>query len=245
MHTEDIEYTIDGESFTGYLAYDDSIEGKRPAILLVHEWWGLNDFTREEAERLAAEGYTAFALDMYGTGVGADNPTDAAALMNKTIATEGAPLKRFQAALDLINAHETVEAGQVAAQGYCFGGAVALTMARLGLPLKGVVSFHGALQTDIKFNPGDVKAQIQVYTGGDDDMIPAQDVANFVQEMQNGGVRFDVISYPGAKHGFTNPAATGRGEKFGIPLAYNEDAANDAYEGAIAFYSKIFGGFGE
>ncbi|HEY8570351.1 dienelactone hydrolase family protein [Microbulbifer sp.] len=240
MHTEEIEYTIDGESFTGYLAYDDSIEGKRPAILLVHEWWGLNDFTREEAERLAAEGFTAFALDMYGTNVGADNPGDAAALMNKTLETEGAPLKRFQAALDLINAHDTVEAGQVAAQGYCFGGAVALTMARLGLPLKGVVSFHGALQSDVKIKAGDVKAQIQVYTGGDDAMIPAEHVAHFVQEMQDAGVRFDVISYPGAKHGFTNPAATARGEKFGIPLQYDEAAANDAYEGAVAFYNKIF-----
>lgn len=240
MHTEEIEYTIDGESFTGYLAYDESIEGKRPAILLVHEWWGMNDFTREEAERLAAEGFTAFALDMYGTGKGADNPDDAAALMNKTIETEGAALKRFKAALDLINNHETVLTGEIAAQGYCFGGAVSLTMARLGLPLKGVVSFHGTLETDMKIKPGDVKAQIQVYTGGDDDMIPAEQVANFVQEMQSAGVRFDVISYPGAKHGFTNPAATGRGEKFGIPLAYNEEAANDAYEGAVAFYNKIF-----
>ncbi|WP_288131132.1 dienelactone hydrolase family protein [Microbulbifer sp.] len=240
MHTENIEYTVDGESFTGYLAYDETVEGKRPAILLVHEWWGLNDFTREEAERLAAEGYIAFALDMFGTGVGADNPTDAAALMNKTLETEGAARKRFQAALDLINNHETVETGEIAAQGYCFGGVVALTMARLGLPLKGVVSFHGDLGTDVKIKPGDVKAQIQVYTGGDDDMIPAEQVANFVQEMQTAGVRFDVISYPSAKHGFTNPAATGRGEKFGIPLAYNEEAANDAYEGAVAFYNKIF-----
>nr|WP_305121313.1 dienelactone hydrolase family protein [Microbulbifer elongatus] len=223
------------------MAYDETIEGKRPAILLVHEWWGMNDFTKEEAERLAAEGFTAFALDMYGTGVGADNPTDAAALMNKTIENEGAPLKRFQAALDLINNHETVLEGEVAAQGYCFGGAVALTMARLGLPLKGVVSFHGDLQTEVQIKPGDVKAQIQVYTGGDDDMIPAEQVANFVTEMQTAGVRFDVISYPDAKHGFTNPAATGRGEKFGIPLAYNEDAANDAYEGAVNFYNRIFG----
>ncbi|MFV8781472.1 dienelactone hydrolase family protein [Microbulbifer sp. SA54] len=241
MYTEEIEYTVDGESFTGYLAYDESIEGKRPAILLVHEWWGLNDFTREEAERLAAEGYTAFALDMYGTNVGADNPTDAAALMNKTLETEGAPLKRFQAALDLINQHETVEPGEIAAQGYCFGGAVALTMARLGLPLKGVVSFHGALQTDVKIKPGDVKAQLQVHTGGSDDMIPAADVANFVTEMQTAGVHFELFSYPGVKHGFTNPAATARGEKFGIPLAYNEEAANDAYESAQNFYRKIFG----
>ena len=240
MYTEDIEYTVNGESFTGYLAYDETVKGERPAILLVHEWWGLNDFTREEAERLAAEGYVAFALDMYGTNVGADNPTDAAALMNKTLETEGAPVARFQAALDLINGHEKVASGQVAAQGYCFGGAVALTMARLGLDLKGVVSFHGALQTDIKIKPGDVKAELQVYTGGSDDMIPADEVTSFVQEMFTAGVRFDLACFPDAKHGFTNPAATGRGEKFGIPLAYNEDAANQAYEGAVAFYERIF-----
>lgn len=240
MHSEEIQYTVDGESFTGYLAYDESIEGERPAILLVHEWWGLNDFLREEAERLAAEGYTAFAIDMYGSNLSADNPTDAAALMNKTLETEGAPLKRFQAALDLINQHPTVASGEVAAQGYCFGGAVALTMARLGLPLKGVVSFHGALETEIKIKPGDVTAQIQVHTGGDDDMIPTEHVVEFVREMHSAGVRFDLFSYPGVKHGFTNPAATGRGEKFGLPLAYDEAAANDSYESAIAFYEKIF-----
>lgn len=240
MHTENIEYTVNGESFTGYLAYDDSVEEQRPGILLVHEWWGLNDFTREEAERLAAEGYTAFAVDMYGTGTGADNPTDAAAIMNKTIETEGAALARFQAGVDFLNQHPTVKPGEIAAQGYCFGGAVALTMARLGLGLKGVVSFHGTLQSPVTIKPGDVKAQLQVYTGGDDDMIPVEEVASFVNEMQTAGVRFDLTSYPGVKHGFTNPAATGRGEEFGLPLAYNEAAANDAYQSAQAFYRKLF-----
>ncbi|MBB3059664.1 dienelactone hydrolase [Microbulbifer rhizosphaerae] len=184
MHSETLEYTVDGESFTGYLAYDDSIDGERPGILVIHEWWGHNDFVREQADRLAALGYTAFALDMFGSGKQADNPTDAAALMNGVLETPGAVKQRFHTAMDLLQKHEIVDGARIAAQGYCFGGAVALNMARLGLELKGVVSFHGTLDSDIKVEPGTVKAEIQVYVGGADDMIPADQVAAFVKEMQ-------------------------------------------------------------
>ncbi|MCW8125803.1 dienelactone hydrolase family protein [Microbulbifer halophilus] len=241
MHSETIEYTVEGDSFTGYIAYDDSASGKRPGILLIHEWWGHNEFAREEADKLAAEGYTAFALDMFGTGKQADNPDDAAALMNTALETPGAIEARFRAALEILQKHETVDADKIAAQGYCFGGAVALNMARLGLDLKGVVSFHGNLASDIEAKPGGVKAELRVYTGGADDMIPADEVSAFVEEMQKAGAKFELTSYPGVKHGFTNPAATGRGEKFGIPLAYDEDATRDAWEGATAFYRKLFG----
>ncbi|MGL6162707.1 dienelactone hydrolase family protein [Microbulbifer sp.] len=241
MHSETLEYTVDGESFTGYLAYDDSIDGERPGILVIHEWWGHNDFVREQADRLAALGYTAFALDMFGSGKQADNPTDAAALMNGALETPGAVKQRFHTALDLLQKHETVDGARIAAQGYCFGGAVALNMARLGLDLKGVVSFHGTLDSDIKIEPGTVKAEIQVYVGGADDMIPVDQVAAFAKEMQTAEVKFQLTSYPGVKHGFTNPAATGRGEKFNIPLAYSETAARDAWDGAVNFYRKLFG----
>ena len=240
MHSETIEYTIDGNSFTGYVTYDDSIEGERPGVLIVHEWWGHNDFVRKEADKLAAQGYTAFALDMFGTGKQADNPKDASALMNAALKAPGAIEKRFRAALELLLDHATVDASRIAAQGYCFGGAVVLDMARLGLDLKGVVSFHGTLASDIAVAPGSIKAELQVYTGGADDMIPADQVAAFVKEMQAAGAKFELTSYPGVKHGFTNPAATGRGEKFGVPLAYSESAATNAWNGAMAFYRKIF-----
>ena len=240
MHSETVEYTVNGNAFTGYVAYDDSISGKRPGILVIHEWWGHNDFIRKEADKLAAAGYTAFALDLFGTGKQADNPTDAAAMMNAVLETPGAIEQRFRAAMEWLQQHETVDAGRIAAQGYCFGGAVALNMARLGIDLKGAVSFHGTLSSDLKVEPGAIKAEIQVYTGGADDMIPAEQVAAFVEEMQKAAVKFELTSYPGVKHGFTNPAATDRGEKFSIPLAYNEAAAKDSMRGALAFYRKIF-----
>ncbi|WP_237055308.1 dienelactone hydrolase family protein [Microbulbifer sediminum] len=240
MHSESIEYEVNGESFTGYLAFDDTTSGKRPGILVIHEWWGHNEFVREEADKLAAAGYTAFALDMFGTGKQADNPNDAGALMNAALEAPGAIEQRFRKAMEILQQHDTVDPQRIAAQGYCFGGAVALNMARLGLPLQGVVSFHGALESDIKVEPGSVKAQLQVYTGGADDMIPPKQVAAFVEEMQNAGVKFELTSYPGVKHGFTNPAATARGEKFGIPLAYSDEARRDAWNGAMAFYHKLF-----
>ncbi|WP_250458964.1 dienelactone hydrolase family protein [Microbulbifer litoralis] len=242
MHSETIEYTVEGDSFTGYIASDDSVSGKRPGILMIHEWWGHNDFVRGEADKLAAEGYTVFALDMFGTGKQADNPDDAAALMNAVLEKPGAVEARFRAALEILQQHDTVDADKIAAQGYCFGGAVALNMARLGLDLNGVVSFHGNLASDIRAKPGGVKAELQVYTGGADAMIPAEQVGAFVEEMQNAGAKFELTSYPGVKHGFTNPAATGRGEKFGIPLAYSEEATRDSRTGALAFYRKLFGG---
>lgn len=241
MHSETIEYTVDGDSFTGYIAYDDSTSGKRPGILIIHEWWGHDDFVRGETDKLAAEGYTVFALDMFGTGKQANNPDDAAALMNAALQAPGAIETRFRAAMEILQKHETVDANRIAAQGYCFGGAVALNMARLGLDLKGVVSFHGNLASDIEAEAGSVKAELRIYTGGADDMIPADQVGAFVEEMQNAGVKFELTSYPGVKHGFTNPAASGRGEKFGIPLAYSEEAARDSWQGATAFYRKLFG----
>ncbi|SHF11265.1 Dienelactone hydrolase [Microbulbifer donghaiensis] len=241
MHSETVDYAVDGQPFSGYLAYDDSIGAKRPGILVLHEWWGHNEFVREQADKLAAMGYTAFALDLFGTGKQADNPADAAELMNTAINTPGAIEARFRAALEWLQQNDSVDQSRIAAQGYCFGGAVALNMARMGLDLQGVVSFHGNLSSEIRMTPGTIKTEIQVYTGGADDMIPAEQVAAFVEEMQTAGVKFELTSYPGVKHGFTNPAATERGEKFGIPLAYSEAAATDAWNGAAAFYKKLFG----
>jgi len=241
VHSETLDYQVNGESFTGYIAYDDSKSGKRPGVLLIHEWWGHSDFVRQQADKLAAEGYTAFALDLFGSGKGADNPTDAAELMNSALNTPGAIEARFRAALEILQQHETVDPRKIAAQGYCFGGAVALNMARLGFDdLKGAVCYHGTLESPIKIKPGSIETELQVYTGGADDMVPQAQVSAFVGEMQQAGVKFELTSYPGVKHGFTNPAATGKGEKFGIPLAYNEDAAADAWRGTIAFYRRIF-----
>ncbi|MBQ0762901.1 dienelactone hydrolase family protein [Marinobacter psychrophilus] len=238
--SETVEYTVDGDSFTGYMVYDDDVEGERPGILVVHEWWGHNEFVRSQAEKLAKEGYTAFALDMYGTGKLAEHPDDAKKFMQATMGDKQALEARFREAMSILQDHETVDESQIAAQGYCFGGAVVLNMARLGLDLDGVVSLHGSLGSDIQPEQGAVTARILAYTGGADPFVPVEQVTSFVSEMTKAGADLSLTVFPGVKHSFTSKAADATGEKFGLPMAYNEEAANRAWEGTMAFYQDIF-----
>ncbi|WP_444924232.1 dienelactone hydrolase family protein [Microbulbifer sp. DLAB2-AF] len=240
MKTEVIEYAVDGKSYSGYLAWDDTTQKKRPGVMLVHEWWGHNAFVREQAERLAGQGYCAFAVDMFGSGRQTDDPAEAQQYRDEALENPVSLEACFRTALTLLQQHKVVEETQVAAQGYCFGGGVALTMARLGVELRGVVSYHGALASEVRTKKGGVQAELLVYTGGADSMIPPQQVGAFVAEMQEAEAKFTLVSYPGVLHGFTNPVATERGQKFGLPLAYNQEAAQDAWLGTLDFYRKIF-----
>lgn len=240
VQTETVEYNIDGTSFTGHIAYDDEIEGKRPGVLVVHEWWGLNDFARQQAEALAAQGFTAFALDMYGSGKLATHPEDAKKFMQATMGDRKALENRFRTAMTLLKNHPTVDGEHIAAEGYCFGGAVVLNMARLGMDLDGVVSFHGSLGSDIKPEPGQIIARIQAYTGGADPFVPVEQVTGFVNEMMTANANFTLVSFPDAKHSFMVPAADEKAEKFGMPVAYDPDAAARARKESIEFYRDIF-----
>lgn len=240
LRTETIEYPVGDQTFTGYLAWDDEDEGKRPGILVVHEWWGHNDFAREQAEKLAAAGYTALALDMYGSGKVADHPEDAKTFMTEATRNMEQMRARFLAARDVLQRHPSVDPDRIAAQGYCFGGAVVLNMARLGVDLKGVVSYHGALASPLRAEPGKVTAQIQVYTGGADPMVPSEQVADLVREMQDAGVDLSVTVFPGVLHSFTNPAADRIAREFNMPVGYNEEAAQRAWEGTLRFYERLF-----
>lgn len=240
MQTETIDYQIDDQTFTGYMAWDDELEGKRPGVLVVHEWWGHNDFAREQAEKLAASGYTAFALDMYGSGKLAEHPDTAQKFMQEATQDIDQIKARFLKAKSLLAEHESVDSSRIAAQGYCFGGAVVLNMARLGVDLNGVVSFHGALGSPIKAEPDMVKARVQVYTGGADKMVPSEQVAALVKEMQDAGVDLTLVSFPGVLHSFTNPGADAFAENFGMPVGYNEDAATRSWQGTMRFYDEIF-----
>ena len=241
MQTETIEYQIDDQTFTGYLAWDDAIEGERPGVLVVHEWWGHNEFARDQAEKLAAAGYTAFALDMYGSGKLAEHPDTAKQFMQEATRDMAQIKSRFVKAKNLLANHGTVDGDRIAAQGYCFGGAVVLNMARLGLDLDGVVSYHGALGSPLTAKPGEVSARIQVYTGGADKMVPSDQVAGLVQEMQDAGVDLTLATFPGVLHSFTNPGADQIAEEFGMPVGYNEAAATRSWEGTLRFYREIFG----
>src|SRR3989338_5262118 len=201
---EEVQYQAGDVVLKGYIAYDNAIKGKRPGILVVHEWWGHNEYARKSARMLAERGYTALALDMYGDGKQAHHPDDAQKFSSEVNQNEKLAKARFDAALALIKKEKTVDAANIAAIGYCFGGSVVLNMARLGAPLKAVLSFHGGLAAQHPAEAGKVKARIASFTGEDDLFIPAAQVAAFRREMDKAGVNYKAVTYPGATHAFTN-----------------------------------------
>ncbi|MBT9612202.1 MAG: dienelactone hydrolase family protein [Burkholderiales bacterium] len=237
---KEISYSAQGATMKGYLAFDDAVQGKRPGVLVVHEWWGHNDYARSRANKLAELGYTALAVDMYGDGKQAAHPDDASKFMNAVMSKKAVAKARFEAAMKLLKKQKTVDAKNIAAIGYCFGGGVVLEMARRGVPLKAVASFHGALGTDAPAQPGKIHAKVIAFTGADDPMAPAKVVEEFKQEMDKAGANYKVVSYPGVKHSFTNPAADDYGKRFNMPLAYNAEADQASWAEAQSFLADAF-----
>lgn len=237
---EEITYESGGIKLKGYLAYDAAKNGRRPGVLIVHEWWGHNDYVRSRARMLAKMGYTAFALDMYGDGKQAAHPADAQKFMMAVLSDLRAAQARFLAAKSLLQSQPTVDRGKIAAIGYCFGGGVVLHMARIGTDLAAVASFHGSLATDSPALPGTIKAKILVANGADDPFVPPGDVEAFKTEMAAAGADLKFISYPGAVHGFTNPAATALGEQFEMPLRYDAAADKASWAELGKFLSEAF-----
>lgn len=237
-------------SFKGYVAYDSSVEGKpRPAIIVVHEWWGLNDYARDRARQLAALGYVALAIDMYGNGKTASHPDEAAAFSKAVMQDAKGAQARFMAAMDFLKNPEVlidgvgspmVDGNKIAAIGYCFGGAVVLQMARVGLDLDAVASFHGSLGAITLAQKDVVKAKILVAHGESDPFVPKEQVEAFKKEMDGAGVDYQFVSYPGAKHAFTNPSATDLGKKFKMPLEYNADADSKSWAQLQELLKQVF-----
>ena len=240
LHTETVRLDADGTELECYLAFDDHGAARRPGVLVVHEWWGLTDHLRGRAHMLAELGYPALAVDMYGGGQVADNPDDAGRLMNGVLGDMSQADSRLGAALGYLQNHAAVDSGRIAAIGYCFGGAMVLHAARTGQPLAGVVSFHGALGSSHKPAPGSVLAKILVCHGADDVLVPQDQVAAFTDEMQAAGADLRFIAYPGAMHGFTNPEADANGKKYGLPLAYSEEADRRSWKDMQDFFKEIF-----
>jgi dienelactone hydrolase len=239
---EEVSYQAEGVTLKGYLAWDDALKGRRPGVLVVHEWWGHNEYARMRARMLAEQGYTALAVDMYGDGRQANHPDDAGRFSAEVSKNMPLARARFEAAMSTLRKHRTVDAKEIAAIGYCFGGGVVLNMARIGEDLKGVASFHGSLGTDNPAQRGRIKARIVSFTGEADPMIGADKVVAFRQEMAAAGADFRVVTYPGAKHAFTNPAADELGRKFSLPLAYNAEADRDSWAQLIVFLREVLGG---
>ncbi len=240
VHGKEVSYEANGTKMKGYIAYDDAVKGKRPGVLVVHEWWGFNEYARKRARMLAKQGYTALALDMYGDGKQAHHPDDAQKFSSEVSQNEALAKARFEAALDFLKGQKNVDADNIGAIGYCFGGSVVLNMARIGEPLKVVESFHGGLSTAHPAERGKVLAHVASFTGEDDPFIPAKQVAAFRQEMENGGVTYDVVTYPGAKHSFTNPDADKLGKEFNLPMAYDAAADKDSWSKGMAFMAEAF-----
>ena len=237
---EAITYTSDSTSLKGFLVYDNSIKGKRPGVLVVHEWWGLNDYARKRARMLAELGYTAFALDMFGDGKTATHPQDAQKFASFIFSNLEIGEERFMAAYNLLKEQPTVDPDEIAAIGYCFGGGVVLHMASIGTDLKAAASFHGSLSAVAPVEEGDIKAFILVCNGADDPFTTAEQIETFKAEMDSANVEYELINYEGAVHSFTNPGADSAGQKFNMPLAYNEKADKESWQEMQKVFNKVF-----
>ncbi|MEO6435567.1 MAG: dienelactone hydrolase family protein [Tepidisphaeraceae bacterium] len=221
----------------GFLAYDDAIEGKRPGVVVMHEWLGLNDYVKDRARQLAQLGYVAFAPDIYGDGFAT---ADVKVAGQKSGEARKAGLLRTRGLLGLeqLKKNDKVDATKTAAIGYCFGGATALEIARGGGDVSGIVSFHGALGTANPAQPGAVKAKVLVCHGGADPFVPPAELEAFEKEMKNAKVDYTVIQYPDAQHAFTNPDV----DKANLDGAkYNKAADEKSWRDMKAFFAELFG----
>jgi dienelactone hydrolase len=232
----EVEYEHQGVKLMGFLTYDDELEGPLPGIIVVHEWWGLNEHARNSARRLAGLGYAAFALDMYGKGVLAEKSEEAAKLSKPFRRNRKLMQSRAGAGLEALRATGKAEPGNVAAIGYCFGGTTVLEMARGGLPLAGVVSFHGGLSTP---KPADeMSCPVLVLHGAADPHVGLDETRAFRSEMRDAGADWQMVYFGGAVHSFTNPAA---GDDPSRGVAYDEDAARRSWGYMELFLSEMLG----
>jgi len=237
---EEITYSTDSTTMNGYFAYDKNDTVKRPGVLVIHEWWGHNDYARKRADMLAELGYVALAVDMYGDGQTAEHPDDAMGFVMQVVGNLDESTARFDKAMETLKAHPGVDPEKIGAIGYCFGGTLALSMANAGADLDAVAAFHSGLELPIQPEEGGVKALILVCNGADDPMIPLEHVDAFKASMDNAGARYEYVSYEGAVHSFTNPIADSVGAKFQMPLAYNAEADKDSWEKLQRLFEEAF-----
>jgi len=240
LKEDNITYSGDTTMMNGYVVYNDSVQGKRPAVLVVHEWWGLNDYSKMRARQLADLGYVAMAVDMYGNGQTASDPDGAMKLAGPFYQSTQLLKSRFEAALNKLKTIPQVDTSNIAAIGYCYGGYVVLNAAKLGEPLKGVVSFHGNLG-GVTPDKNLLKAKVLALHGEADPIVPPQEVNQFKKQMDSIGTDYTFKSYPNAKHAFTNPAADSVENKFHIGVGYNADADKQSWEDMKEFLRRIFG----
>ncbi|MCC6445004.1 MAG: dienelactone hydrolase family protein [Armatimonadetes bacterium] len=237
LHTETVEYRQGDTVLEGYLAYDTAVEGKRPGVMVAHEWMGLGPYAKRRVDQLASLGYVAFAADIYGKGIRPTNREEAAAQAGKYRKDRPLLRARARAGLDFLKSHDLVDSKRVAAIGYCFGGGTVLELARSGADLAGAVSFHGNLDTPDPADAKNIKAKILVLHGANDSAVPPEQVAAFMDEMRKAGVDWQFVAYGGAVHSFTNPDS---GSDKSRGAAYDEKADHRSWEAMKSFFAELF-----
>jgi dienelactone hydrolase len=237
VQTKEVTYKQGDTELQGFLAWNTKAKGKRPGVLVVHEWWGHNEHARNQAKRLAEAGYVGFALDMYGKGKVATHPPDAQKFMAEATRDPAVVKARFEAALDVLKKDAHVDPEKLAAIGYCFGGAVVLSMARMGADLDAVASFHGALGQLPPPVQGGVKARVLVLNGAEDPMVTKEQIAAFEKDMAAAGAKFELVNLKGAKHSFTNPDAAKAGMD---ALAYDAQADKESWQRLLKLLREVF-----
>ncbi len=237
VRTRLVEYRHGEAVLEGYLAYDDAASGRRPGVLVVHEWKGLGPYEKRRSRQLAGLGYVAFALDIYGKGLRAKNREEARALSSTYRKDRQLMRARAAKGLEVLRSDERTDPRRVAAIGYCFGGTTVLELARSGAPVAGVVSFHGGLATPTPEDAKNIRGRVLVLHGADDPSVSAEDVAAFQAEMRQAGVDWQMVFYGGVVHSFTNPAS---GDDPSRGAAYNAAADRRSWEAMKQFFAELF-----
>jgi dienelactone hydrolase len=238
VKTKELEYDHEGTKFKGFLAYDDATKGKQPAVLVFHEWWGLDDYAKKRAEQLAALGYVAFCADMYGDGKVTEHPKEAGKMAQTVRMNQKVWQGRAEAALNLLKGQANVDADKIAAIGYCFGGSTALVLAYSGTPLKAVATFHAALPTPTAEQAKAIKCPILICHGADDGFISQDSIDKFKAALDAAKVKYQFESYPGTVHSFTVPGADKRELK---GMAYNEAADKKSWQQMRDLFKETLG----
>lgn len=239
--TRSITYTApDGATLIGHFATPTNTD-KIAGVLVCPEWWGVAPYAKQRAEQLAKDGYAALVIDVYGNGKTTEEVAQASEWMNAATADFPALMQRVQAGLDTLSAQPEVDEQRLAVIGFCFGGKLALELARTGADLKAAVTFHGFLTANTPAKKGDIKAEILVNQGEIDSMSSLADVPAFEEEMENADVSYTIKIYPDAKHGFTNPLADERAKKFGVDLGYNKAADEKSNQAMLELFARTLG----
>ncbi len=239
IKTENVSYLDDSVELNGFVAFDSTISSKLPIVLIIHEWWGMNDYVKRRAKQLAQLGYLAMAIDMYGNGLNASSVEEAAKLSAPFYRDNQMARERFDAALEKIKTYSQADTTKIAAIGYCFGGSMVLNLAKMGETFKGVVSFHGGL-AGVPANKELLLAKILVCHGADDQFVTSDEVHHFKKEMDSVHADYLFKEYKGATHAFSNPDATEWGKKFNIPIAYNAAADSASWDEMKVFLERVF-----